>query len=84
MGLLQKDIDVSYRRGSAGPYKAKSAKTAEDVRVTVEEVNVAVDADSQDDHEWDCAFAASQDVLSRLAAQSRKYREAGRTKRINS
>jgi hypothetical protein len=77
MGLLQKDIDVSPRRGSAGPYKAKSAKTAEEVTVTV-------DTDSQDDHEWDCAFAASQDVLSRLAAQSRKYREAGRTKRINS
>lgn len=76
MALLQKDMNwpTSYR--DAETDKPESAET--------EEVRPTADADAQDEQLWETAFANSQDTLSRLAAQSRAHREAGRTKKIGS
>ena len=81
MGLMQKAGNASYFRGGARSYKTENAQ-AETAKIAAKVCAVA-DADAQDDYEWDCAFAKSQDTLARLAARSRAYREAGRTKRIN-
>ena len=78
---------ISRRAPQASPSEPKKPMPAtEDVMLPVMNI-AAVDAvaaaDAQDDREWDETFAASQDVLARLAARSQAHRDAGRTKRIN-
>lgn len=74
MALLQKDIDVPASYKDIGTDKPESAE--------IEEARLTADADIHDEKQWENAFANSQDTLSRLAAQSRAHREAGRTKKI--
>ncbi len=74
MAVLEKDAKLFHSPNGANAYPTEEAQAVE--------TNL-VDADAQDDAFWDQEFADSQDTLSRLAAQSRAHREAGRTKRIN-
>ena len=76
MAMLEKATTRFYSPSGAKAYPTEEAQAAE--------TNSAeADTDAQDNALWDQAFAASQDTLSRQAAQSRAPREAGRTKRIN-
>ena len=63
-------------------FSSLSSKKAE--QETEKDVPDSVDADAQDEALWESKFAASQDTLARLAAQSRAHRSAGRTKKIGS
>ena len=74
MALLQKDIN--------SPALHKDPETDKPECAETEEAPLTADADAQDEKRWESAFANSQDTLSRLAAQSRAHREAGRTKKI--
>lgn len=76
MALLQKDMKL--------PILYKGAETDKPESVETKEVRLTADADAQDEELWAAEFAASQDTLSRLAAQSRAHRAAGRTKKIGS
>ncbi len=76
MAMREKDATRLHSPNSAKAYPAEEAQA-------VETNPAEADSDAQDDALWDQEFADSQDTLSRLAAQSRAHREAGRTKRIN-
>ena len=76
MESVQPGVNVSYLRGNTSSLKNESEAAEQESHLTIDE-------DAQDDQTWDAAFAASQDTLARLAAQSRAYRAEGRTKRIN-
>lgn len=76
MGLTEKHVNAGYLGAATQHPTTKKLKTAV-------EVCVAADADAQDEALWERTFAATQDTLSRLAAQSRVHREAGRTKKIS-
>ena len=73
--MLEKD--ATWFHSSSG---TKAYPTEESKAVTTNPAGA--DSDAQDDALWDQEFADSQETLSRLAAQSRAHREAGRTKRI--
>ncbi len=77
MGLLQKDINVSYRRGSAGPYEAKNATTVETVCITVDT------EDARDSTLWDAEISESLDVLHMLADKAMANYDAGLTRKIS-
>lgn len=76
MAMLEKDAKLFHSPNGANAYPTKETNAVTDSPAET-------DADVQDDSLWDREFADSQDTLSRLAAQSRAHREAGRTKRIN-
>lgn len=76
MAMLEKDATRFHPSSATMAYPTEEAKA-------VTTSSVEADSDAQDDALWDQEFAASQDTLSRLAAQSRAHREAGRTKKIS-
>lgn len=56
-------------------FSSLNSKKAEQER-TEKDVPVSADADAQDEALWESKFAASQDTLARLAAQSRSHCKA--------